>query len=456
MQQNKKRQLTGSVSAGQIIVFSFVAVIMLGTILLMLPISLAPGEQPDFMTALFTATSCTCVTGLVVVESGLHYSLFGQIVLITLIQIGGLGFMTLVMLLAVILGKRISLRDRLMIRETMSASSLQGMIPVLRDACRLTFTCELGGALLLTTRFIPKFGWLKGIWYSVFHAVSAFCNAGFDVLGRGDSVSSLNGDPIVMLTLMALIVLGGLGFPVIMDVIRTRRFSRLTLHSRVVLLMTALLLSIGFFFTLAFEAGNPATLGPMPWWKKILNAAFQTVTLRTAGFASFSQDGLTPLNKLVSSAMMFIGASPASTGGGIKTTVMACTLTLIVSAVKGSKSSVIRGRRLAQDLIYRAAAIFLIAFGAVIALTLCLTALEPMGTPGFSVENVLYEACSALGTAGLTTGITPRISTAGRLLLILAMFMGRVGPLTLTLSFTGKQNKNKVRIEYPEDHIIVG
>lgn len=426
----------------------------------MLPISLAPGKMPDLLTALFTATSCTCVTGLVVVETGTHFSLFGQVVILLLIQIGGLGFMTLTTLLFIALGKKITLRDRMIIQESFNAEGLQGLLKLILRVCRMVLVMELGGAVLLSTRFIPLFGWGKGAYYSLFHSVSAFCNAGFDVLGQGDSIMSLNRDPVIMITLMLLIILGGIGFPVIMDLIKTRRFSRLELHTKVVLLVTGVLLIGGFIFFFAFEIGNPATLGDptMTWGDKLINSMFQSVTVRTAGFASIAQGNLTAGSKLFACVLMFIGASPSSTGGGIKTTTFACVLLVIVAALKGKTSIHVLGRRLPLSLVFRAVAIFMIALMALAALALGMTVLEPVGAnPLFTTENVIYEAVSALGTSGLTTGITPYLTVSSKLLLIAAMFMGRVGPLSLTLALSRRLSRtSKLHIEYPEDHIIVG
>jgi len=447
-------------SPTQLIVLSFALVICAGTLLLMLPVSLAPGQHPDLMTALFTATSCTCVTGLVVVETGMHFSLFGQLVILLLIQIGGLGFMTLTTLLLIAFGKKITLRDRMIIQESFNAEGLQGLLKLILRVCRMVLVMEFGGALVLSVRMVPRFGWGRGLYYSLFHSVSAFCNAGFDVLGQGDSIRSLNNDPVVMITLMLLVVLGGLGFPVIMDLMNQKKFSRLELHTKVVLLVTGVLLLGGFVLFFAFEVGNPATLGDtnMLWRDKLINALFQSVTVRTAGFASFAQGDMAAGSKLLSVALMFIGASPTSTGGGIKTTTFACVLLVIVAALRGKTSIHVFGRRLPLALVLRAMAIFMIALIVLAALVLGMTVLEPTeGNGMFATENIIYEAASALGTAGLTTGITPYLTIPSKLLLVLAMFMGRVGPLSLTLALSRRLNRSsKLRIEYPEDHIIVG
>lgn len=447
-------------SPTQIIVLGFALVIVAGAALLMLPISLAPGKQPNLLEAFFTATSCVCVTGLVVVETGEHFSLFGQIVVITLIQIGGLGFMTLATLLLMALGKRITLKERMIIQESLNADGLQGLVRLIRQICAMVMIIELAGAVLLATRMIPRFGLGRGIFYSIFHSISAFCNAGFDVLGNGDSIVSLNGDPVVMFTLMALIVLGGLGFPVILDILKKRRFSKLTLHSKVVLVMTAVLLGSGFLFFLASELGNPQSLGApaMSWPKKLMNALFQSVTVRTAGFAALDQNALTPDGKVISSFLMFLGASPSSTGGGVKTTTFACVILVVIAALKGKTSVSVFKRRLEMSLVLRAIAIFAVALCAAAALTLALTALEPVGIePRFTLENLLFEATSALGTVGLSAGVTPLLSVGSKLLLMIAMFAGRVGPLTLTLALSRRLSRSsKVHIEYPEDRIIVG
>ena len=403
-------------STTQIIVLGFALVIVVGAALLMLPISLAPGKQPNLLEAFFTATSCVCVTGLVVVETGEHFSLFGQIVIIALIQIGGLGFMTLATLLLMALGRRITLKERMIIQESLNADGLQGLVRLIRQICAMVFII--------------------------------------------DSIVSLNGDPVIMFTLMALIVLGGLGFPVILDILKKRRFCKLTLHSKVVLVMTALLLGSGFLFFLISELGNPQSLGDpaMSWPKKLMNALFQSVTVRTAGFASLDQNALTPDGKVISSFLMFLGASPSSTGGGVKTTTFACVILVVIAALKGKTSVSLFKRRLDMGVVLRAIAIFAVALCAAAALTLGLTALEPVGVePRFTLENLLFEATSALGTVGLSAGVTPLLSVGSKLLLMAGMFAGRVGPLTLTLALSRRLSRSsKVHIEYPEDRIIVG
>ena len=305
---------------GQILAAGFGATILLGALLLMLPAAHLDGQTVGFVDALFTATSATCVTGLTVVNTGLTFSLFGKCVIMVLIQIGGLGFMTMASLLFMALGRRISLRERLIIQESFNADSLQGVVRLVRNAVLVTFTIEAAAAVILTVRLVPEFGLGEGIFSAVFLSVSGFCNAGFDPFGFANSIEEYVGDPVINIVLMLLVFLGGMGFAVILDILKNRRFSKLMLHSRIVLIMTVSLLLSGALLTALLEWNNPRTLGDpsLNPAQKIMAAFFQSVTLRTAGFDTLGQGELTPAGHMVSIILMFIGAAPASTGGGIK------------------------------------------------------------------------------------------------------------------------------------------
>lgn len=312
--ENERR--TRRLSPPQIIALGFLAVIFIGGILLSLPVSSADGESLPFENALFTATSAVCVTGLVVYDTGAVYSVFGQIVIMLLIQIGGLGFMTLAATLFLIVRKRITLRDRLIMQEQYNQFQLQGLVKMTLHVLALTLAIELIGAIMLAVSFIPMYGWGRGIYFSIFHSVSAFCNAGFDILGLGASLVPVNSEPIIILTISVLIILGGLGFGVLVDILKVRRFSKFSLHTKVVLVCTGLLLLSGFLLFYVAEIGNSKTLGGMSAGDGVMNAFFHSVTLRTAGYDSIGAGNLHDSSKILSVIFMFIGASPpASTGG---------------------------------------------------------------------------------------------------------------------------------------------
>lgn len=439
-------------------VLGFLCVILVGTILLSLPIAAINHRSVGVHDALFTATSAVCVTGLVVVDTADTYTLFGHIVIILLIQVGGLGFMVFATMLMIALGRRISLRNRVLIRESMSASNLSGLVRLSKWFLGLALLIELTGACLLSTRFIPLMGVQKGIWYSIFHAISAFCNAGFDLLGGFRSLDQFQRDPVVLLTIAGLIILGGLGFSVLTELLHNHfRFQKLSLHTKLVLVITGTLLAAGTVLMLALEWDNPVTLGsPMlGTGDKALNAFFQSTTLRTAGFASINQTFLTDSAKLICVIFMFIGASPASTGGGVKTTTMGVVLLLVRSVVLGRDTVGVYGKQLSIAIVRRAITIVIISLALVLACTMALSISEH-GT-GKSMLDLVFEATSAFATVGLSSAGTPTLNQFSQGLLIPIMFFGRVGPLTLALALATKlENNPKNRIHYPEDKIMIG
>ena len=440
----------------QILAMGFLCIILLGALLLTLPIATVDRDTLGFVDALFTATSAVCVTGLIVVNTGVTFSLFGQIVILCLIQIGGLGFMTITAMIFMMIGKRITLRERLVIQEAFNAESLQGMVKMVRNALLVTFTIEGTACILFTIRFAFEYDLAHAVYYAVFLSVSAFCNAGFDPFGFENSITPYVADPIVNFLIMALIVLGGLGFSVILDVIHVRRWSRLTLHSRVVLLVTAVLILLGALMICLLEWNNPLTLdnGLNPA-EKVMAAGFQSVTLRTAGFDTIGQGGLTPAGQMVSIILMFIGASPASTGGGIKTTTFFIVLLSTIVMIRRKEDYNIYHRRLNLSLVRRAQAIVFLALGLVLVDTVVISAVESMTGGTESLADVLFEVVSAFGTVGLTTGITPSLNAASKILISLTMFIGRVGPLTVSMALAGHMRKPDA-VRYPEGRIMVG
>ena len=440
--------------AESILALGFLAVILLGTVLLALPIAAKNGQSIGLFDSLFTSTSAVCVTGLVVVDTGTTFSLFGQIVLIVLIQVGGLGFMVFATMLMVMLGRKISIRGRMLIRESMNASSLSDLGSLTRLYLLLSLAIELIGTITLCFRFVPLYGWKHGTWMALFHSVSAFCNAGFDLFGNYASLTAFSGDPLVLLTVASLIILGGLGFSVILETARNRQgFRNLSLHTRIVLMTTLVLLLAGTVFYWIVERTSAETLAGCSEGEKILNAFFQSVTMRTAGFNSFDLSALRDGTKLFSSLLMMIGASPASTGGGIKTTTIAALTLLMLSVVRGESEVNVARRRLSDDISRRALAVAVLFLTTLLTGTLIISLIE---NGRFPLEDILFEASSAMGTVGVSAIGTPNLSSASRAILLPMMFLGRVGPLTLAVAVAKRQGGLRTASKYPEERIMIG
>lgn len=440
----------------QIMVIGFATVILLGAMLLSLPIATQSGESIGFVDALFTATSAVCVTGLVMVDTASYWNGFGQVIIIILIQIGGLGFMTITTLFALIAKKKINLKERLLIQESLNQGDLSGLVKLTRYVLLMTFFIEGIGALILSTVFIPQFGLLKGLWYSIFHSISAFCNAGFDLMGTVSgtfsSLTSYVNNFTVTITISMLIILGGLGFPVILDVIKHRKLNKLTIHSRVAILTTAILILVGMVFILILEFNNPNTLGPLGIGGKLLASLFQSVTSRTAGFNTIDLGLMHQSSIFIMIILMFIGASPASTGGGVKTTTIA-TLALTVRAfILGKEDIEINKRRIDASTVKKSVGIFFIAITMVSFGTLIISTTET----NFTLVEAGFEVVSAFATVGLSIGGSPDLSSIGKILIMIFMFMGRVGSLTIFMALASRGTKKHPPIRYPEGKIIVG
>ena len=426
------------------LVFGFLGIILLGTLLLALPVATKDGHSIGLLDSLFTATSAVCVTGLVAVDTGTTFSLFGQAVLLVLIQVGGLGFMVFATRIMLMLGRRISIKNRLLIRESMNGASLSNLGTLARRYLLLALGIEAVGAALLAIRFVPMFGLRRGAWFAVFHAVSAFCNAGFDLFGGFSSLTGFAADPLVLLTVAALIVLGGLGFSVILDVLRSRQgLKNLSLHTRIVLTFTLALLLAGTAFYTLVERGR----------LDVFNAFFQSVTMRTAGFNSVDLSAFTDSSKLFSSLLMMVGASPASTGGGMKTTTVAVVALLIFSVVKGDDGVNAARRRISADTVRRALAVVALFLTMLTLGTLSLSILE---NGRFSLADILFECSSAMGTVGVSAIGTPNLCPVSRALLMPMMFLGRVGPLTLAIAMARRQGNVKPVAKFPEEKIMIG
>lgn len=440
----------------QILACGFLILILLGTALLCLPAATLEGRGLNVFDSLFTATSAVCVTGLVAVDTGTTFSMLGQAILLLLIEVGGLGFMVFATLIMGLLGRKLSLKNRVLIRESMSGTTLSGLVNLTWVYVRIALVIEATGALLLSLRFVPLYGWGKGIWFAVFHAVSAFCNAGFDLFGHYSSLTFFWNDPLVVLTISALIMLGSMGFLVIFEVLRSRgSWEKFSLHTRVALLATAVLLVGGTLFYALIEWNNPLTLAVegSNAFTRLLGAFFQSVTMRTAGFNTVDLGGMTGASKLVSVVLMFIGASPASTGGGVKTTTVALILLVVWSVIRGGEDVTVMKKRLPAELTRRALAIVSISMGLLLGGTMALSCIEGDGVP---LIDLLFETASAVATVGVSAAGTPNLSPASRAVMIPIMFFGRVGPLTLALAFANRQNSAKNRLRYPEEKIMIG
>ena len=427
-----------------LLTLGFLAVILLGAALLNLPMMTKSGESLGLLDSLFTATSAVCVTGLVVVDTGTTFSPYGQIVLLALIQVGGLGFMVFATMLMGLLGRKLSIRGRMLIRESMNGVTLSGLGRLAGLYFSLALGIELVGMLTLAVRFIPMAGMRRGLWFAAFHAVSAFCNAGFDLFGHFQSLTAFSGDPLVLLTVALLIVLGGLGFTVILEVLSNRQgWKALSLHTRIVLTATAGLLAIGTVFFMLAERKN----------MNALNAFFQSVTLRTAGFNSVDLAAMKDGSKLLGSFLMMVGASPASTGGGMKTTTVAVLALLLLSVVKGESEVNMARRRLSGDTVRRALAVAALFTSVLLMGTLAIALIED---GRFPLADVLFECSSAMGTVGVSAIGTPNLSISSRALLMPMMFLGRVGPLTLAVALARRQGKVRRLSKYPEEKLMIG
>ncbi|MDR3288424.1 MAG: Trk family potassium uptake protein [Peptococcaceae bacterium] len=438
----------------RIIILGFMLLILAGGILLALPVSSNSGQAVGFIDALYTSVCAVCVSGLVVVDTHTQWTLFGKIVLLILIQIGALGIMSLVTLFSMITRKQMGLRGRLMIQESTRDFSMKGIVNTFKIILGVTLGVEMIGACMLASRFIPLYGVWDGIGMSVFHAVSAFCNAGFDLFGTADapfaSLTPFQNQPFILLTVALLSLIGGLGFIVWMDLAGKRRLSKLNLHSKLVLITSGVLLAVGFLLFLLFEHDNPGTMGEMSWPLKLVHAFFQSAAPRSSGFNALATSELRDTSSFFLLLLMFIGGAPGSTAGGVKVTTLAVILLTMVSFVTGRDEVQVFDRRIGLRFIIRSITIFAVSFLVVIAGTLILL----FNAEG-SFLQVVFEVTSAFGTTGLSTGITPGLNTVSKCVLMVIMLIGRIGPFTAVLAFTSRYRKNNI-YKYPEGDITVG
>ena len=443
-----------SMNAARILAGGFVAIIVFGALLLTLPISSRTGEFTNFLDCLFTTTSATCVTGLVRVDTWIHWSFFGQLIILLHIQLGGLGFMTFITLVSFLFHRRIGLSERLIMVSAFNLNDMDGVVRVVRHAIYGTFLLEGVGAAILSIRFVPEFGLASGIWKGIFHAVSAFCNAGFDLMGgkygQFTSIVGYNGDPLVLCTTMVLIVMGGLGFFVWEDILRTRSWKGLSLYSKMVLTITAFLITGGALFFLAVEFNNKGTLGDMPLWQKIMNSFFQSITLRTAGFASLDQGKLRESSLVISCILMLIGGSSGSCAGGMKTVTAATLLLGLGAGLAGREEVTFRGRTISYHKVLSAMTLALMMVALFLVASMSISLIE--GVPYLSAA---FESASGLATVGNSVGITPNLSPPSVIILICLMYMGRVGVFTFSVAFLTRAGR-PAKIKYPNLDLLIG
>lgn len=434
----------------KILVLGFGLIILLGTFLLTLPVSTTNGEGLSFLNALFTATSATCVTGLVVVDTGTTFTVFGQVLILCMIQIGGLGFMTFATFFAFLLGKKITLKERILLQESLNNLSIEGIVRLARRILIFTAVIELVGAVFLSIRFSFDMPLSKAIYYGIFHSISNFNNAGFDLMGGFHSLTSYVDDPTVTLTVSSLIILGGIGFIVMNELFEYRVSKRLSLHTKIVLLTSTVLITAGTVGIFLLEYSNGLTLKPLSFSGKILGSLFQSVTARTAGANTLNIGDLTQSSLLLIVLLMFVGASPGSTGGGIKTTTFTTLIGAVWSQIRGREHVIFYRQRIEYETIYKALTVTFSSLFLIMVMTLILTISEH----GKDFLTIVFEVTSAFATVGLSMGLTLELSSVGKTLIILTMFAGRVGPLTIAYAVTIRRKPDAFR--YPKGKITIG
>ncbi len=434
-------------------ILGFVGVIFLGATMLNFPFASVDNNSVGFIDALFTATSAVCVTGLTVVTTATQWTIFGKIIILLLIQIGGLGLMTLSTFIFFFLGKKISLKTRLLIKEERNIDDLQGVVRLTKNVLIYTFTVELIGVLVFSLVFCKEFGFATGIWYSVFHSVSSFCNAGFDIVGAKSFMPYVT-NPIINICTTSLIILGGLGYIVIIDLIKARRFKKLSLHTKIVLIMTLILLVTGTVLFFAFEYGNDSTIGKLNFFGKLQASYFQSVAARTAGYYTVDIASIKDATSMVMIMLMFIGGSSGSTAGGIKVTTMSVIILAVHSTIYGRRDIEIFQKRISNSVIMKAITIMGIAFAVVIIVSIIMSIVET--SDGFSYVDLLFESVSAFGTVGLSRDVTPFLNNLSKIIISVTMFIGRLGPFTIALAVASRQNIDKSNYTYPEGKIIIG
>lgn len=466
--QLKLTKLRRHISATQLVVLSFMAVIFLGSFFLSLPVSQAAGvSAAKYIDCLFTAVSATCVTGLVTVTTAVQWSLFGQLVILIMIQIGGLSLVTLFTFFAINIGKKINMRNRMAIQASLNQNTLQGMVNIVKLAIKGTFLLEGIGALSLFLFFRLSQGlpFGRSLYFGIFHSISSFCNAGFDVIGE-TSLNEFVAAPLLNLTVMILIVAGGIGFAVWKNITAVAAQAlckkkpgvrkKLSVHTKLALITTAVLIFSGAFYIFATEYNNPATLGQLSLGGKIWASFFQSVTLRTAGYYTISQNGLTDSSKFVSSIFMLVGGSPGGTAGGIKTLTLAVVVSSIWATLRGKKDNEVMGRRIPFDALRKAITVIGVMFSLWFIVATALEFTEAGSAIPYTFIDLQFEVASALGTVGLSTGLTPYLSNIGKVLIMLCMFIGRLGPISIAVALQRKLHNAGESVRLPEEDVLIG
>lgn len=435
----------------QILALGFLAFIIIGTILLMLPVSSNSNQYTNFLDSLFTSTSAVCVTGLEVLDTGTYWSKFGQIVILILIQIGGIGFMTISTFIAVLFGRKVGLRGRLIVKEAFNTFHIQGLVKLVIYVVITTFVIEGLGALILSYQFLDNYNLKTSIYYGIFHSVSAFCNSGFDLFSGFSSYMEYYNNQIVILTISILVLIGGVGFFVISEIISHKKKRKYSLHSKVVLISTFILTIFSIVIFYLLEYNNTKTIGEFSFFNKLISSLLLAVSPRSAGFSTVNLEDMTTASHFFTIILMFIGAAPGSAGGGIKITTVVILLMTVVSVIKGRDDTEIFRKRIDKEGVYRAVSVAFISFMLVFVITTILTVTEKADS-----MIILYEVVSAFGTSGLSLQFTPSLSVIGKVFIIITMYIGRLGPLTLIFAFLYKRKLKDFSIKYPEDKIIVG
>lgn len=452
--KHMRKDSQSNLTPTQFITLGFFILVLLGASVLYMPISYN-GEPPSIIDCIFTSTSAVCVTGLVVVDTATTWSAFGQAWLLLLIQIGGIGFMTILTIMLMTLKKRVTYSDKLKIKESLNQDTVSSILTLVKRIVKITLIIEIIGAILLTFYFVPHLGINKGLWYSIFHSISAFCNAGFDLMGNisGEfsSLTSFRSNTYVNVVISILIILGGIGFPVIKDVVVSKKFENLTLHSKIVVISTVCLIFGGAILILLLESGNPYTLSNLTLMEKFNASFFQSITTRTAGMNTIDLSLMRTPTLLIMLLLMFIGASPVSTGGGIKTTVFSVIIIYIKNSLIGNTDNNSFKRRIPKEIVIKSITTMILASSLVFITTLSLTILEP----NITLISAIFESISSLATVGLSLGVTPTLCTFSKIILIFNMFLGRVGAMTVMYAISSKLIKNKPSIRYTEENILI-
>ena len=451
--ERRRKTHSRAMKPTKIIALTFAGIILLGTLLLMLPMASRSGVSCGFRPALFTATSATCVTGLVMYDTWTQWSGFGQTVIISLIEIGGLGFMSAASMVVFLFRRKVGLRQRMVMAQALSLTDMEGVVRLQKLVLLGSLSVQGAGALILTLHFLPEYGFGTALKWGVFHAISAFCNAGFDIFGcitSGASLMEFNSDPVVILTLGALVVVGGLGFLVWQEMITERRWKKFSVYTKLVLTMSAALLLLGWICFCLLEWNNPGTLGPMSIGDKLLNGLFQSITVRTAGFAAIDQGAMTDAAKGVSLVLMMIGGSSGSTAGGVKTVTIVVLVLFLATRARGRDTVCVFKRTIPNSQVLDAMTICSIVVGLAVFGAVFITATSPI-----SFVDAAFESVSALATVGLTAGVTTSLSIPAQFLIILYMYFGRVGVLTISLGFL-MGDRAEERFRYAQTNLLIG